>query len=367
MTPIYRLYNTKTGVHLYTRGEADRDKVLRTWPEFEFTDGAPAFWAHIALDAGPKLYRYQGPNITIGLYEYTRDELSGNSFRITSDKPYLIKNKDGKIIAKVQANAQTRVKYLNDDDHTYRIYNSISEITATNKITFESQKEYDVNMVFDIDRPDMNFSKYRGKLRLQYSNSNGIKHIWVINELPLEQYIWGMGEITGTGPMEYNKMMTTAYRTYGYWKILYSTKYAIEGFKVNATPGNQLYYGFEWEKRYPRIKQGAEATRGKIAKHKDDVALTPYSSWTDGRTRSFEEHWGSTLYPWCQSVKDPYGDYNGDYYDNPHKSTQELFNSGNHMVGISAHGALTLANDKGWDWDKIIKYYLNNISIVQIY
>jgi hypothetical protein len=46
-TPMYRLYNTKTGVHLYTRGEADRDKVLRTWPEFEFTDGAPAFWAKI--------------------------------------------------------------------------------------------------------------------------------------------------------------------------------------------------------------------------------------------------------------------------------------------------------------------------------
>ena len=47
LTPIYRLYNTKTGVHLYTRGKADKDKILKKWPEFEFTDGEPAFYAKL--------------------------------------------------------------------------------------------------------------------------------------------------------------------------------------------------------------------------------------------------------------------------------------------------------------------------------
>jgi len=46
-TPIYRLYNTRTGVHLYTRGEADRDKILTKFPDFEFTDGVPAFYASL--------------------------------------------------------------------------------------------------------------------------------------------------------------------------------------------------------------------------------------------------------------------------------------------------------------------------------
>jgi len=367
LTPIYRLYNTETGVHLYTRGETDRDKILSKWPEFEYTDGVPVFWSHIAIDAGPELYRYQGPEITVGLYAYTKSELKDNSFRIKSDKKYIIRDKNGNQIATIPANATTKVKYLDDSNHTLRIYESIPEITTTDEITFESALINDTAMVFDIIRPELNFSKYRGKIQLRYSNNNSTKRIWVINKIPLEQYIWGMGEITGTGPMEYNKMMTTAYRTYGYWKILYSTKYAIEGFKVNATPGNQLYYGYEWEKRYPRIREGAEATRGKIAKYKNDVALTPYSSWTDGKTRSFEEHWGSTLYPWCQSVKDSYGDYNGNYWDNSYKSTDDLFASGNHMVGISAHGALTLANDKNWNWDRIMKYYLNGIDIISIY
>ncbi|HDZ11096.1 MAG TPA: hypothetical protein ENH53_02705 [Bacteroidetes bacterium] len=93
----------------------------------------------------------------------------------------------------------------------------------------------------------------------------------------------------------------------------------------------------------------------------------PYSSWTDGRTRSFKERWGSTNYPWCQSVPDPYGDYNGKYWDKPYMSTRKLVNAGNHMVGMSAHGALTLAHDKDWGWKKILNYYINNVRTVRIY
>lgn len=389
--PVYRFWSANFRSHFFTITESEKDNLIANDTNWWY-EGI-AYYVHKNQAADTKLvYRFwndsyrshfftiseseknflesqlYGPKIKVGLYEYTKSALEENSFRITSEKPYVIKKKDGTKIADVPANEQTRVKYIDDDNHTYRIYNSIPEINAEEEIYFEAKNTNDMDMVFDIERPELNFSQYRGKIKLRYSNNDGTKRIWVINELPLEHYIWGMGEITGTGPSEYNKLMTTAYRTYGYWKILYSTKYATEGFKVNATPGNQLYYGYEWEKRYPRIRQGAEATRGKIAKHGSDVALTPYSSWTDGRTRSFEERWGSTLYPWCQSVSDSYGDYNGDYWDNSsYKSTSELVGSGNHMVGISAHGALTLANDKGWDWQKIMKYYLDNINIVSIY
>jgi peptidoglycan hydrolase-like amidase len=356
LTPIYRLYNKRTKIHLYTKGVVDRDKILNKWHDFEFTDGAPAFWAHLTNDIGPELYHYQGPNITIGLHAYPKNVLKNTSFKIDAQRDYIIKDKDKSIIASVQAGEQTKVKY--DSDGNLIIYNSVDDIIVSNEVVFEAVDGIDSTMIFDIHKPESSFDEYRGKIKLRYDDDSNM--IWVINELPLEQYIWGMGEITGTGPMEYNKVMTTAYRTYGYWKILYSTKYAREGFKVNATPGNQLYYGYEWEQTYPRIREGAEATRGKIVKHEDDVALTPYSSWTDGHTRSFEDRWGSTLYPWCQSVNDSYGKH-------PTKSTQELFSTGNHMVGISAHGALNLANEHGWDWERIMKHYLTNVIITSIY
>jgi hypothetical protein len=46
-TPIYRLYNTRTGVHLYTKGESGRDAILDKWSDFQYTDSGPTFYAEI--------------------------------------------------------------------------------------------------------------------------------------------------------------------------------------------------------------------------------------------------------------------------------------------------------------------------------
>ena len=390
--PVYRFWSSKHKHHFYTASKEERDIVINEYDDHVWKYEGIAWYAYkSSRDDTKEIYRFwhtsnkahfytsseeeknlviqsqYGPDITIGLHEYTRDELEENSFRITSDEKYKIKDEDGATIATISADEQTRVKYLNDDDHTFRIYNSVDpEITTTDELYFEIS---DGDGIFEIDQPDMDYSEYRGKIKLRYSNNNSVKRIWVINELPLEQYVWGMGEITGTGPTDYNRVMTTSYRTYGYWKILYSTAYAVEGFDVNATPGNQLYRGYEWEQRYPRIRAAAEDTRGKIVTHDGDVAITPYSSWTDGRTRDPDEvGWSASVFPHCKSVNDPYGDYNGDYWDNPtYKSTSTLMSEGNHMVGLSAHGGLTLANDKDWSWTKILNYYFDDIDITSIY
>ncbi|MFZ5981997.1 MAG: hypothetical protein ACOYS2_00255, partial [Patescibacteria group bacterium] len=93
----------------------------------------------------------------------------------------------------------------------------------------------------------------------------------------------------------------------------------------------------------------------------NEIALTPYSSWTDGRTRSFEERWGSKEYPWCQSVSDPYGKH-------PTLGTDALVAAGNHMVGMSANGSLKLAGSSyRWDFQKILKYYYTGISLDKKY
>ncbi len=71
-TPIYRLYNTKTGAQLYTRGEEDKNKILNKYKDFEFTDGVPAFWASITDNGTTPIYRlYNKKN---GAQLYTRGE-----------------------------------------------------------------------------------------------------------------------------------------------------------------------------------------------------------------------------------------------------------------------------------------------------
>ncbi len=70
--PIYRLYNTKTGAQLYTRGQSDRDKILSKYKDFEFTDGVPAFWASTTDNGTTPIYRlYNKKN---GAQLYTRGE-----------------------------------------------------------------------------------------------------------------------------------------------------------------------------------------------------------------------------------------------------------------------------------------------------
>lgn len=96
-----------------------------------------------------------------------------------------------------------------------------------------------------------------------------------------------------------------------------------------------------------------------IVTYKGDVALTPYCSWSDGRTRSFEDVWGSKDYPWCQSVDDPYG-------ENDSMTTKQLQDAGNHMVGLIAHGSLNMADD-GWSYSRILKYYFTKIDLTTSY
>ena len=73
LTPIYRLYNTLNGMYLYTRGDADKAHVMNTWPEFEFTDGVPAFYASLTTQDGlTPMYRLY--NTLNGAYLYTRGD-----------------------------------------------------------------------------------------------------------------------------------------------------------------------------------------------------------------------------------------------------------------------------------------------------
>ncbi|MDA3815184.1 MAG: hypothetical protein PF549_02355 [Patescibacteria group bacterium] len=372
LVPIYRLYNTRTGVHVYARGEESRNNILNRFPDFEFTDGTPAFWADVTNDAGLELIDidYLGPEITVGLWSFTRDELENDAFEIDANKDYVIKNDDKKIIGTIDKDTRTKVKYNGSGE--LRVYDSINETISDEVVYFEAADGNNSDMIFDTHLPDYSYDEYRGKIKLRYSNDS--RNIWVINTLPLEHYVWGDGELAGTGDADHNRVMVTSYRTYGYWWIQYATKWASEGFKVNATPGNQLYKGYEYEEAHPRVREAAEDTRGQIVMHDGETAITPYSSWTDGETRCFPKVWGdhdsgcSDTYSWCKSVDDPYGDYNGDSWDNGSSlSTSSLMAGGNHMVGLSAHGSVTLANDKGWSWTKILNYYFDDIDITSIY
>ncbi len=361
--PIYRLYNKKTGAHLYTIGIEDRDKILAKWSDFEYTDSIPAFYADIPTNSGKEIIiENLGPIISIGLHEYSKKDLAKNELTLKATAPFNILDKDDTIVGTVDADSKIYISYIHDGDFRITLNNEnlIDEINS--EITFLATDIKDKKtIIFDVNRPNSPFDRYRHGIRVRLAETTDT--IWLINDIPLEQYVWGMGEITGTGNVEHNNVMTTAFRTYGQWKIIYSTKYAYAGFKVNATPGNQLYYGYDWEITHPRIRESSEKTHGTIVYDEHDtVAIIPYSSWTDGRTRGWNEVWNdpNDIFPHCKGVPDPYGKHKS-------KTTAQLKSEGNHMVGLSAHGSLSMAQDYDKSWREILNYYFSNITLKKNY
>ena len=336
MSPVYLLYNSKTGDHLYTISEDEKTKLLTETTNEEVKN--------------------LGPEISVGLWVDTKDGLNANPLKVEANKKYNIKNSAGNIIASVENNIITRVSYVSDKN--FKVYNSIPETLSNKEVAFDAADGNNDDMIFDIHRPNSSYDRYHGKIKIRYTDSS---NIWTINTLPMEQYVWGDGELAGTGPMEHTKTMTTIFRTYGYWYLNYATKYLPYGFRIKSDSGNQIYSGYDHEINYPNVKIAAQNTRGKIATYGSEIALTPYSSWSDGRTRSFAERWGSTDYPWCKSVSDPYG-------KNSTMTTAQLEAAGNHMVGLIANGSLKLAGSSyNWDFQRILNYYFTGISISNKY
>jgi hypothetical protein len=299
-----------------------------------------------------------GPNISVGLWYFEKSDIKDDPFKIDANKAYNIRRSDGgDVIATVGGDSTTRVTYEGDGD--LKVYSSISETIVNDKVWFDAADGDNSSIIFDVHRPNDSYDNFRGKIEVNYyrgddiynGSSTNVSQIWVINELPLEQYVWGMGETTGTGDKDHVRVMTTIFRTYGDWYIENATKYKPLGFKIRSDSGSQIYGGYDWEKDHPRIREAADDTRGRVVTYKGDVALTPYCSYTDGKTRALSG------YPYLKSVKD---------HKKGTKKGLKPGEGGNHMWGLSAHGALGYAEDgKSWTW--ILEHYYTKVNISGIY
>lgn len=310
-----------------------------------------ALRGHASPAAAPSL----GPEISVGLWNFNKSD----TFRISANRTYNIKNKDGEVVAQIPGETETKVEY--DDDGKLKVFGSIAEAKiADDRVSFEAADGDNSSMVFDVNTPGDSYDHYRGTIEVNYwhgediynKSSSTVTQIWVINKLPIEQYVWGMGETTGTGPEDHVRVMTTIFRTYGFWYIENATKYKPLGFKIRSDAGSQIYGGYDWEQEHPNIRKAADETRAHLVMYKGKAALTPFCSYTDGKTRNYPDD----DYPYLKSVKD-------------HKAGVKNINpgdGGNHMWGLSAHGALGYAKDgKSWTW--ILNHYYSNVDVSAAY
>ncbi len=287
------------------------------------------------------------PIIRVGLYQTNDDTMI---VRAVSGGFSLQQN--GSAICTFNANEQVKVVF----DRTAKVYKATGPRCTTQSSSYYVAAAPD-NLapleITDISRPvswlpGANDNKFRGKLELRYTPATDL--VWVINELPIEWYLKGIGETSNSSPLEYQKALLTAARTYAMYHVQHATKHADEYYIVDAKY-DQVYRGYGAEIRDPKVVEAIDATRGQIVTYQGKLAITPYYSRSDGRTRSWTEVWGGGPYGWLVSVPVPWD------------QGKTLWG---HGVGMSATGALGAAND-GWLYDKILKYFYTGIDLVRIY
>ncbi|MCC7357550.1 hypothetical protein IT408_03535 [Candidatus Uhrbacteria bacterium] len=286
------------------------------------------------------------PIIRVGLFRTTDDQM-----QVRGVKTGFSLQQDGTIVCRFSQGELVTVKY----DRVHMVYTANGP-----RCTTQSSKYY-VTVVddgisplelADFSRPvswlpGANDNTFRSKLELRYTPATD--GVWIINELLVESYIKGLAETSDVSPIEFQKALLTAARTYAMYHVQRGTKHADEFYTVDAKY-DQVYRGYGAEARSPKIVAGVDATRGQIVTYQEKLAITPYFSRSDGRTRSWSEVWGGS-YAWLMTVPVP--------QDNG----KTLWG---HGVGMSASGALGMANE-GRNYQEILKHFYTGIDLRQIY
>jgi len=275
----------------------------------------------------------------------------GLAASVTSNASFEVRDGTGALLANLTAGQTASVRYAGGV-YTLQAPGVNRSGTSHIRMTSPGGGIMQVTSYHDVPgwNPGLDDNRFRGSIEVRYSPASG--KVWVINELPVESYMMGIAETSSGSPAEFLKTMTVAARSYAIWHLDRSGKYgASEIFHLkNSRNGNgddQVYKGYGLEARFPDLVNAVNSTSGQVVTYAGAVAMTSYFSNSDGRTRSAQEVWGASYWPWLQSVPDP------DCIGMPLNG---------HGVGLSGTGALAAAG-RGSSYTAILGYYYTGTAV----
>lgn len=283
------------------------------------------------------------PQIRVAIFS----PASGYRIKIKANNAYDV-YLDGKILVSKIAEAQTTYLLDNDIDMKFipKVQNTIFEI-----LSYEDRPSW---------KPEVNYNKFRGKIEIKYSQKS--KKIWVVNELALEDYLFGLAESVQGDPLEFLKAMITSSRSYAVFHIQNGGKYGKdEIFHLKNTSSDQVYKGYGREEFASDIIKAVNETSGYVVYFKGVPIRGLYSSGAPIKTRDACNVFGGEF---CESRYDYLRGGSESPVGAVYKNTS--CDSINHCVGLMADGARFLAQS-GKSWQDIIKYYYLGVEIKKAY
>ncbi|MGI6143612.1 MAG: SpoIID/LytB domain-containing protein [bacterium] len=142
----------------------------------------------------------------------------------------------------------------------------------------------------------VNGTPYRGELEVILGNGR----LTVVNELPVEEYLYGVvpREMPANFPLEALKAQAVTARTFTYanWN-----KHLGEGFNLCATVDCQVYGGAAAET--PQTNQAVDSTRGEVLRYQGRLINAFYHASSGGYTENSENVWSEAV-PYLRGVPD---------------------------------------------------------------
>lgn len=287
-----------------------------------------------------------GPIMRVGLFDTTEDII------LTANNSYDIRDSNGSLLKSASPGERATVKF-NFSTKEYTVISGGFIHQSTDYVRFVGKGAEPVFTILSYEKrlpwnPSVNDNLFRDAIEIRYSNDTG--KLWVINELPMEHYLRGISETSNSSPVEFLKVMAIVSRTYGMYHYERQTKHADEHFYVDSVY-DQVYKGYGVESRLPKLQQAVAETAGMVVTYEDKIAITPFFSQSDGRTRDWSEVWGGEV-EWLKSVPVPYD------------QGRELLG---HGVGMSARGALMMVLEENKTFEEVIKYFFTGVDVTDRY
>jgi len=290
--------------------------------------------------------RMAEPKIRIGLFEAEPLE------QIQADGTFELQDENGNVLMSFEPNELVSLYKWENGAHHLKT-NFGKTYTSSNYFRFVPKTAtYFLIPTYRNPVPwnrSENDNMVRGEIEFRYAPK--LDRFYVINVLPLEDYLRGLAETSNNSPYEFQKAQSVAARTYALYYILNGGKHPNANYDLNTLQKDQVYRGYKSELRMSNYVRAAAETSGTVITYNNKIVITTYFGRSDGRTRDYTEVWGGMLRPWLLSRPCPY----------------DVGRTKNgHGVGMSQTDAMGQAN-AGLGFEKILKLYYTGVEVKRVY
>ncbi len=259
--------------------------------------------------------------------------------------PSIIKILEGEeLIAEIPANEIIKVTQINNK--SLQIEGLEKKWTA-GKISFQSQSPLEITNYDRNLSPKIKYNRFRHQINIHPQPE---KKLLVVNEIPIEDYLYGLAEEPGEEfrfPAKVDAINILA-RSYAYVYSGERRKFRTHLYDLEDDPrSSQFYLGYDWEVYHPEQIKRTDLTRGIVLTHQNNPVIGPYFTQSSGESSC---KWFSQ-YPWARCRELPF---------------DKGLEARGHGVGLSGHSARALAQE-GKSYKEIIDYFFREVQLKKVY